>query len=146
MILELTVACLLNAAHDYFLPVDPLYSILQVEGGRSGLAKPNYDRHGHVLSEDLGPFQVNTTWLPVFTVYWRQPSQAATYVRLRDDGCANAYAAAAILRYYLQQTGTMDAAVARYHTGPKGSPAEAAKYLSAYKYVLHTGHLPRRPK
>lgn len=134
----LTAACLLAAAHSYGLPGGTLEAIQKVEGGWVGLAKPNTDR---IRSQDLGPFQVNTQWLPTFTIYWRQPDQRATYRLLRDDGCANAMAAAAILRYHWARTGSLATAVAHYHTGPAGSPQAMQIYLDKVKRELA-----RRPR
>jgi hypothetical protein len=136
MIVQLTTACFLAAAQAYAVPPESLYSVLRVEGGWAGLAKPNLRKNGTVRSEDLGPFQINTAWVPTFTLYWKQRSGGATYQLLRDDGCASAYAASAILRYHWQQTGSLDMAVAYYHAGPKGAPAEMAKYLSRYHQIL----------
>jgi hypothetical protein len=125
MIVPLTAACLLAAAQGYAVPPDSLYSLLRVEGGWAG-----------VRSADLGPFQINTAWLRTFTLYWRQKNATATYILLRDDGCAGAYAASAIVRYHWQQSGNLDRAIAFYHAGPKGSPAEMARYLNRYHRVL----------
>lgn len=136
MIVQLTAACLLAASQAYAVPPESLYSVLRVEGGWVGLAKPNFRKNGTVRSEDLGPFQINTAWLPTFTLYWKQQNTVSTYVLLRDDGCAGAYAASAIVRYHWQQTGSLDRAIAYYHAGPKGAPAEMARYLSRYHSVL----------
>lgn len=138
MLNQLTAACLLSAATTYGLPAQSLQAILHVEGGWVGLAKPNTDR---IRSEDLGPFQVNTQWLPTFTIYWRQPDQQSTYRLLRDDGCANAMAAAAILRYHWARTGSLATAVAHYHTGPAGSPQAMRIYLDKVRRELA-----RRPR
>lgn len=143
MLIPLTTACLMAAAQSYAVPPESLYSVLRIEGGWVGLAKPNLRKNGTIRSEDLGPFQINTAWLPTFTTYWRQPNQLATYLILRDDGCASAYGAAAIVRYHWQQTGSLDRAIGIYHTGPKGSPAAMAEYLSRYKQVLEDTFRPQ---
>jgi hypothetical protein len=141
MLVQLTTACFLAAANAYTLPPAVLYGILRVEGGRVGMATQNNDQR---RSQDLGPFQINTVWLRTFTIYWRLPDQQTTYRILRDDGCANALAAAAILRYHLLATNDLETAVGRYHAGPAGSAAEAARYLRSYRYVLRYGRLPPR--
>ena len=135
MLVQLTAACLMSAAQAYAVPAESLYSVLRVEGGWIGLAKPNLRKDGTVRSEDLGPFQINTSWLPTFASYWKQSSQAAVYGLLRDDGCAGAYAASAILRYHWQQTGSLERAVGFYHTGPKGDPSAMASYLAKYRHI-----------
>ena len=70
-----------------------------------------------------------------FTPYWKQP-QSVIYELLRDDGCASAYAASAIVRYHWIKTGSLERAITIYHTGPRGAPAEMARYLSKYQGVL----------
>jgi len=136
MLVPLTAACLISAAQAYVVPLESLYSVLQIEGGSVGLAKPNLREDGSVRSEDLGPFQINTAWLAAFTLYWRQPDSRVTYELLRDDGCASAYAASAIVRYHWIKTRSLDRAIAIYHTGPKGSPAEMKRYLFRYHNTL----------
>jgi len=131
VLIHLTAACLVAAAHAYSVPADSLYGILRVEAGREGLAVRN-----HNGTEDLGPFQINTTWVSTFTTYWKQPDTKTTYEMLRDNGCASAFGAAAILRYHLDRTGDMETAIGDYHAGPAGSPAEAAKYLKAWRSIL----------
>ena len=147
MLVQLTAVCLIAAAQSYEVAPESLYSILQVEGGTVGVAMPNLRKDGSIRSEDLGPFQINTAWLPSFAAYWKMPGQDSTYELLRDDGCAGAYAAAAIIRYHWQRTGSFDRAVAFYHTGPKGDPAAMAKYLARYRGVLanNFGLAPARP-
>jgi len=136
MLVPLTAACLVAASQAYAVPAESLYSVLRIEGGWVGLAKPNLRKDGTTRSEDLGPFQINTAWLPTFTLYWKQPGDTATYLLLRDDGCAGAHAAAAIVRYHWQRTRNLDRAVALYHTGPNGAPAAMARYLVRYHRVL----------
>lgn len=136
MLVPLTAACLIAAAQAYSVPLESMYSLLRIEGGTVGQAKPNLRKDGSVRSEDLGPFQVNTAWLPAFALYWKQASNGETYELLRDDGCANAYAASAIVRYHWIKTQNFEHAIAVYHTGPKGSPAAMAEYLSRYHNAL----------
>lgn len=136
MLAPVTAACLMAAAQAYAVPADSLYSIMRVEGGQIGRVTPNLRKDGSLRSEDLGPFQINTAWLPEFTTYWKQPTQAVTYELLRDDGCAGAYAASAIVRYHWIKTGSLDRAIAVYHAGPKGAPEEMTRYLTKYQRVL----------
>ena len=137
MIVPITTACFLAAAQAYTIPEGTFFSIANnLERGWEGLAQPNLRRDGSVRSEDLGRWQVNSSWVPTFTAYWKQPDDRSTYLLLRDDGCANAYAAAAIVRYYWQMTGNLERAIAFYHTGPKGSPTEMSKYLGRYRNAM----------
>lgn len=52
-------ACLDMAAQNYGIPRIILDAVLSVEGGRPGLRK--YNTNG---SYDMGPMQVNSSWLP----------------------------------------------------------------------------------
>jgi hypothetical protein len=107
----LTAACLAMAAHAYELPAIDLYAILKTEGGQVGQSV--HDRNG---TDDLGPFQINSVWGPAIGRYWRIPVQQAL-VRVRDDGCANAVVAAAILRKYLNEApGDLPNALGFYHS------------------------------
>ena len=137
MLIELTAACVLAVSQTDAIPTKTLYAVQRIEGGRIGAVTPNFSKTtGRLLSQDLGPFQINTTWLRTFTIYWGQDSYETTYTMLRDNGCAGAYAAGAILRYYLQKSNNLDQAIALYHTGPKGSAREAATYLSRYHAAI----------
>jgi hypothetical protein len=122
MIIPLTTACLIAAASGYGLPPAAMTAILAVEGGKVGQAVVN--RNG---SRDLGPFQVNSVWLDSFKAYWRLPDRETAERLLRDDGCANAWAAAAILKSHVLYTGRIDHAIARYHSA---TPPIGAAYLA----------------
>jgi hypothetical protein len=128
MLAPLTAFCLAAAAQGYGLPPAALTAILRVEGGRVGQRVANANG-----TADLGPFQINTVWLDAFTRYWRRPDHAATERLLTDDGCANAWAAAAILKAHWLREGRLDRAIARYHSA---TPAIGARYLER---VLATG-------
>ncbi len=107
----LTAACLVAAAGAYQLPPTYLYAILATEGGRVGQAVANPNG-----TSDLGPFQVNTIWGPAIARYWHV-SIAQALERVRDDGCANAVIASAILRREFNQTrGDLPKALGFYHS------------------------------
>jgi hypothetical protein len=107
----LTAACLAAAAGAYRIPENYLYAILAVEGGRVGQAVP--DKNG---TSDLGPFQVNTRWGRSLAQYWSLPVSDALE-RVRDDGCANAVAASAILKGVLDEAhGDLATALGLYHS------------------------------
>ncbi len=111
MLAPLTAVCLAAAAHAYQIPQRYLYAILAVEGGRVGEAV--HDKNG---TSDLGPFQINTSWGIAIAHYWRLPIEAAL-IRVRDDGCANALVATAILRRCANETGgDLTTAVGLYHS------------------------------
>lgn len=131
MLAPLTAACLAAAAHAYQIPESYLYAILAVEGGRVGEAVSN--RNG---TSDLGPFQINTSWGDAIARYWRLPVSEALS-RVRDDGCANALIATAILKRDENETaGDMVAALGLYHAH---SPTLARRYKAKVLFAL--GHL-----
>jgi len=123
----LTFACLTYVAGLYQLPVELLEGLRRVEGGQVGAVTANKAPDGHVTSWDIGPFQINdATWLKSVTVAWRQPNEHATFALLRDNGCANALAAAAIFRSYLNEAqGDYGVAVGFYNSH---TPRKAALY------------------
>jgi hypothetical protein len=99
------------AARAYQLPSNYLYAILAAEHGRVGQAVEN--RNG---TSDLGPFQINTRWGPALGRYWRI-STAEALLRVRDDGCANATAATAILKKAVNEAhGDLPTALGFYHS------------------------------
>jgi hypothetical protein len=111
MLAPLTAICLAAAAHAYQIPQDYLYAMLVVEGGRVGEAIA--DRNG---TQDLGPFQVNSVWGPAIGRYWKL-SVPQALDRVRDDGCANAVIASAILRKCLiEARGDYPKAIGFYHS------------------------------
>jgi hypothetical protein len=107
----LTAACLAAAAGAYRIPESSLYAILAVEGGRVGQSVA--DKNG---TSDLGPFQINTRWGGSLALYWNLPVSEALE-RVRDDGCANAVAASAILKGVLNEAnGDLATALGLYHS------------------------------
>jgi hypothetical protein len=119
----LTAACLAVAAHAYHLPETYLYAILETEGGSVGQAVHN--KNG---TDDLGPFQINTAWGPAIGRYWHVSVPRALQ-HVRDDGCANALIASAILKKMLMETrGDFPKAIGFYHSH---TAALAATYRNA---------------
>lgn len=114
------LACMVATAAFYHLPPRVLPAILEVEGGRPGLASRNADG-----SEDLGPMQVNTAWLP-----WLAAAAGLTpdevRARLLADPCFNIAAAGRILRSELDTAGgDLMVSVGHYHSH---TPGRAAAY------------------
>ncbi|EIJ75014.1 MAG: conjugal transfer protein TrbN [Leptospirillum sp. Group II 'C75'] len=81
--LPVPVACIWQAAGYYRLPPLALVGILGVEGGRPGQAVRNTDG-----SEDLGPMQINSRWLPLLSRY------GLTRAKILGDPCTNVWAGA----------------------------------------------------
>lgn len=107
----LTAACIAAAAHSYQLPPAYMFAILKTEGGHVGQQVRNTNG-----TYDLGPFQINTSWGPAIASFWHIPlAQAIAHVR--DNGCANAVIATAILKKYLiESKGDYAKAIGYYHS------------------------------
>lgn len=126
-IVPLTAACLWMAANAYGIPVDVLKGLHAAENGAVGHVTPNRDKAGRIASVDIGPFQVNSTWLESLTALWRRPTSKVTYELLRDNGCANALAAAWIFRGNLNDSGGNIGVAVGLYNAPH-NPAAAERY------------------
>jgi hypothetical protein len=117
-IVPLTAVCLATAAHAYRLPETYLYAILKTEGGHVGQMVHNTNG-----TDDLGPFQINSAWGPAMGRYWHI-SVPRAIERVRDDGCANAMIASAILKKMVIETkGDFPKALGFYHSHTKAISA-----------------------
>ena len=106
-----TVACLFEEAQRQALDPRLLLAIKITEAGRVGLAYSNTNG-----SEDLGPFQINTIWLPHVSKHLQQTPQMTRYL-LATNGCLNASVAAWILRQAINDAGgNVWKGVAFYHS------------------------------
>ena len=120
LLAPLTAACLAAAAHAYHLPETHLYAIMRTEGGQVGQAVRNTNG-----TYDLGPFQINSSWGPAIGRYWHVSVPTALQ-HVRDNGCANAMIASAILKKMLIETkGDLPRAIGYYHSH---TPALAVQY------------------
>ena len=120
-------ACVLMAANTYQVPPQVMVGIMHVEGGTIGRAAgPNING-----TYDLGPMQVNTSWLPELSDTWHV-SRSTAYQWVRDDGCVNVHVAAWILKQKILQGGTLFEGIARYHSAtPSLGRAYAVKVVTA---------------
>jgi hypothetical protein len=116
-VMAVTLACILEAASLQKLPPQIVISIMDVEGGRVGMASKNRDG-----SEDLGPMQVNTrAWLKEIADLHFNGNQNLAYYSLRDHGCYNIHIGTWILRRAIDaENGNMLAGVGRYHSNTPG--------------------------
>lgn len=133
------LACMATAAAFYHLPPRVLPSIQAVEGGRVGMVRTNTNG-----TADLGPMQVNTTWIPLLTRLARStPRDVAA--RLINDPCFNVAAAAAIMRIYLNEAhGNLLAAVGHYHSHtPALSISYQEKVIAAARALFERPVTPR---
>jgi hypothetical protein len=103
--------CLKAAADLHHVPAGVLVLLISVEAGRLGEVSQN--PNGTV---DIGPMQVNDTWLPKIASHWGASPDAA-YRALRDNFCANVEGGAWILRQALDEAqGSLWEGVALYHS------------------------------
>ena len=118
MIVPLTMACLFQAARHYRVDPVVLEAIRVVENGEIGRARRNANG-----TSDLGPFQVNSSWIGPL----RKKGGRVSFVRLRDNGCLNAFVAAFILSQEVGRApgGSLRIAIGRYHSRRR---SEARKY------------------
>src|SRR6202046_3978674 len=103
--------CLKAAAEVHHVPAGVLVLLLSVEAGRLGSVSQN--ANGTV---DIGPMQVNDTWLSKIAAHWGASREEA-YRALRDNFCANVEGGAWILRQALDEArGDLWEGVALYHS------------------------------
>ena len=118
----LTVDCIVGAANAANLPLAALIGILATENGRVGEALLNDNG-----TWDIGPFQLNTIHVNELAEMGIAPEDV-----LRD-GCANAYAAAWLLRKEYDRTGDIWQAVGAYHSR---TPHRRDAYIARVKAHL----------
>jgi hypothetical protein len=103
--------CLKAAAEVHHVPAGVLVLLLSVEAGRLGSVSQNAND-----TVDIGPMQVNDTWLGKIAGHWRASREEA-YRALRDSFCANVEGGAWILRQALDEAGgDLWEGVALYHS------------------------------
>ena len=113
--------CLKAAAELHHVPAGVLVLLLNVEAGRLGAVSPN--ANGTV---DIGPMQVNDTWVSKIAGHWGASREAA-YRALRDNFCANVEGGAWILRLALDEArGSLWEGVALYHSH---TPVHKLEYM-----------------
>ena len=119
---SLTVGCVSDAASAAGLPLAALIGILATENGRVGEALRNDNG-----TWDMGPFQINTIHVNELVGMGIAPEDV-----LRD-GCANAYAAAWLLRKEYNRTGDIWQAIGAYHSR---TPHRRDAYIAQVKAHL----------
>ncbi len=113
--------CINAASRAHKVPAVLLVMLLRVEGGRLGAVSQNTND-----TVDIGPMQVNSTWVHKTAQRWGASDEAA-YKALRDNLCANMEAGAWILRAGLEEAhGDLWEGVAFYHSH---SPEHKQRYL-----------------
>ncbi len=129
------LACMVAAAAFYHLPPRVLPSIQAVEGGRVGMMQINSNQ-----TADLGLMQVNTIWVRPLARYAHMPPEAV-FSRLRNDGCFNVAAAAAVMRVYLTEAhGNLMVAIGYYHSHTPSLSADYQEKVIAAALSLFSRH------
>lgn len=129
--------CIFAAAQTYSVPPAVIMGILHVEGGSVGMASKNTNG-----TEDLGPMQINTIWVPELARYWNVPQDTAKRL-VRDDACVNIGVGAWILRKKINDTGSLYKGIAWYHSAtPKFGTVYRQKVLKA----MQRYQMMRRPE
>jgi hypothetical protein len=124
------VGCLKAASELHHVPAGVLVLLLTVEAGRLGAVSQNAND-----TVDIGPMQVNDTWVPKIAAHWGA-SREASYRALLDNFCANVEGGAWILRQALDEAhGNLWEGVALYHSH---SPVHKLEYLRlVYEQAMH---------
>lgn len=105
------VECIMAASLKYQLSDNVVFGVMEVEGGRDGLAAgPNANG-----TYDLGLMQINSSWIPVLAQLW-STSYTSAYRAVRDDECTNIFVGAWILKQKISKTGEVYSGVAAYHS------------------------------
>ena len=124
------VECINQAAITYYVPAQVIVSVLNVEGGTVGMAKPNTNG-----TYDYGPMQINSIWLPKIAPY------GYTREQIQYDPCINVMVGAWILSNKIAETladaeGGYWQGVAGYHSRtPNLNERYQSKVLTNYKLL-----------
>ena len=132
------LACMATVAAFYHLPPQALPAIHRIEAGHLGSVVHN--RNG---TDDLGPMQVNTAWLPLLS---RRTGVSERRLRaaLIGQACFNVAVAGAILRLSLDQAGgDLLTAVGYYHSHTPGLREAYAQHVLELSPGFTLGQQPR---
>ncbi len=144
-LVPLTLACMTYVAAHTDVTYKALRGLRETEHGQVGLVTRNVNKAGRVTSVDIGPFQINdVAWVPYFTKKWKQPSEAATFELLRDNGCANALAAGTVFHALLLETdGNYGKAVGLYNAPNNQQLAQKyrERFLAVFLKLKASGEL-----
>lgn len=102
-----TEFCISQTAKRFSLPEMLLRSILDVESGKVGELRIN--KNG---TYDMGPMQINSSWLGKFSGY-------VSKEQIMYNGCTNIQVGAWILRYNIDKAGNFWKGVGNYHSTTK---------------------------
>lgn len=100
-----TEQCITEAANRFDLPDIVLRGILAVESGKIGELRVNMNG-----TYDIGPMQINSSWLPKFKDY-------VSKQELLYNGCTNIQVGAWILKYNINKAGgNLWKGIGNYHS------------------------------
>lgn len=126
-----TVAdCVEDAARVFDVPRMLIRLVLDVEGGKVGMASPNTNG-----TFDLGPMQINTWWLQERVSGRTLADFGLTRDELQNNVCINIYAGTWILARLMASHGREDLAgvLAHYHSP---TPVHQARYLGRVLQIV----------
>ncbi|MHB8549221.1 MAG: lytic transglycosylase domain-containing protein [Thermoplasmataceae archaeon] len=122
--------CIREVAHRYSIPPLILGGVLLTEHGQPGAVNP--DPNG---TDDYGPMQINSVWLPVLATLGIGPR------RLADDGCLNVLVGGAILALQRQAAdGSLWTAIGWYHSRNRILAQQYRRSVMAHVRVLLHGN------
>jgi soluble lytic murein transglycosylase-like protein len=133
------IGCTELAADKFGLDVSLINAILEVEGGHEGQAVSNTNG-----TEDLGPMQINTIWLPILAQH------GITRRQLQHDRCINILVGSWILARQLKTAKDMEGpahrriwwAIGSYHSKtPEHNVRYAVKVWQALRTKSSSEHI-----
>ena len=128
---DVPIECINNAAITYHVPATVIIAVLQVEGGKVGMARQNPN---HTI--DYGPMQVNSLWLNSLQRY------GITRQQLQYNPCVNVAVGTWILSRKIANSphSNLWHGIADYHSS---DPKENRRYRHAVSeaYVRLTHYL-----
>lgn len=128
--------CIFTAAQTYSVPPSVILGVLNVEGGKVGMASANTNG-----TYDLGPMQINTLWVPELAKHWGV-NQKTALRWVRDDACVNIGVGAWILRKKMNEAGSLHGGIAGYHSF---TPHLGSKYRKKVLSAMQRYRLVRQP-
>lgn len=102
---DVPLHCINEAAIEFNVPAKLLITILNIERGKAGKAVKNFNG-----SYDLGPMQINTTWLPILKQY------SISKTDILNNPCLNIKVGAWILGKSISHERNLLLGVGDYHS------------------------------
>ncbi|MCW5590205.1 MAG: lytic transglycosylase domain-containing protein [Legionellales bacterium] len=123
---DVPIQCINRAAVEYRVPAILIISVLKTENGHVGVASKNNNG-----TYDLGPMQINTSWLPKIAPY------GFTWNDLEFNACKNVEVGAWILGMSIASGHDLSQGVGNYHSHtPYYNMHYSQKVLDKYRYYI----------